>query len=292
MSALFEFNPTPPSLCPNCGLKLTKFGCFLRLGDKALIPRYRCKPCKKTVSDATNSPCFGQKKRFLNFGLVKLLGAGYSQRRAALDLGVNRKTVVRKFRFLGAHILENWSDMHEGKPLVGHLQFDEMETFEHTKLKPLSIPVAVEHSTRRILGFAVCQMPARGRLAGLSVQKYGKREDQRGQARRKLFEQLKPLLAPGAMIRSDRNPHYVADVKKHFPGHVHHASKGRRGCVTGQGELKSGGSDPPFPLNHTCTMIRENVGRLSRRTWCTTKLPQGLIYHLAIYAANHNLRLI
>ena len=46
--------------------------------------------------------------------------------------------------------------------------------------------------------------------------------------------------------------------------------------------------DPLFSLNHTCAMLRANVNRLIRRTWCTTKKLQPLIDHLEIYTKYHN----
>jgi hypothetical protein len=96
------------------------------------------------------------------------------------------------------------------------------------------------------------------------------------------------LICEDAVIRSDENPHYVEDVKKHFPGCQHISHKGRRGCVTGQGELKRGGFDPLFTLNHTCAMVRDNLKRLARRTWCTTKKPERLQGQLTLYAMYHN----
>jgi hypothetical protein len=62
-----------------------------------------------------------------------------------------------------------------------HFEFDDMETFEHTKLKPLSVTLAVQYQTRRILGFQVSQMPAKGLLAQKAFEKYGYREDKRSE---------------------------------------------------------------------------------------------------------------
>jgi hypothetical protein len=60
----------------------------------------------------------------------------------------------------------------------------------------------------------------------------------------------------------------------------------------GQGELKAGGFDPLFSLNHSFAMARANMNRLFRRSWCTNKLPQRLALHFAMYALYHNLILI
>jgi hypothetical protein len=45
---------------------------------------------------------------------------------------------------------------------------------------------------------------------------------------------------------------------------------------------------PLFKINHTCAMLRANINRLFRRTWCTTKRPEMLKNHLDIYLHFHN----
>jgi len=87
---------------------------------------------------------------------------------------------------------------------------------------------------------------------------------------------------------SDQCPRYPGLVKKLFPQATHETSKGRRGCVVGQGELKAGGWDPLFALNHTAAMFRAHVSRLFRRTWNTTKKPAHLAAHMTLYVAHHN----
>lgn len=64
--------------------------------------------------------------------------------------------------------------------------------------------------------------------------------------------------------------------------------KCRRGCVVGQCELKRGGFDPLFSLNHTATMLRDHIKRLARRTWCTPKRLERLQHFLDMYAFYHN----
>jgi hypothetical protein len=168
------------------------------------------------------------------------------------------------------------------------VEFDDQETFEHTKCKPLSITLAVESGSRRILGFEVSQMNAKGHLIQIALKKYGRRKDTRKRARERLFETLQSLATPDALFKSDENPHYVPTVKKYFPEAQHQSFKGQRGSIVGQGELKKIRFDPLFSLNHTCAMTRANMNRLFRRTWCTTKLPERLRDHFAIYAVYHN----
>jgi hypothetical protein len=170
------------------------------------------------------------------------------------------------------------------------LQFDDLETSEHSKCKPISVTLAVEPKTRKILHFQVSRMPAKGPLSVIAQKKYGYRKDERPFGWDQFFLKLKAsaLIAPDARLVSDENPHYPKYVKRHFKHAKHETTPGARGCVSGQGELKRLSFDPLFSLNHTCAMLRANMNRLFRRTWCTTKTKQGLIDHLSIYVRFHN----
>ena len=284
------------SHCPICLKKpsessnIVRNGSYRRKSDSQLLQRYFCRTCKKSFSTATHNPCYGQKRRRLNKPLRDLLVSGVSLRRAALLLRCNRKTVERKFRFLAQQArLKIEKDPARD---IREFQFDDMETFEHSKCKPLSITIAVEKETRRILDFEVSQIAAKGHLAKIARKKYGVRIGNRGQARDRLFQRLTSQVHPESIIWSDKDPHYPKTVKTYFPKASHVTTKGRRGCVVGQGELKSGKFDPLFSLNQTAAMLRANMNRLFRRTWCTTKTIQGLIDHIYIYFEFHNSNLI
>ena len=282
--------------CPYCALStdrvdyrnIIRFGEFYRKSDSQRIQRFRCKACLRVFSRATFNKCYRQKKRNKNEILRKLLSSGVSQRRSARILHLSRTTVSRKFLFLSQQAEIKLSEFNLKSKPCKIVEFDDLETFEHTKCKPLSVTMAVEHKTRRILGFEVSQMPAKGHLAKMALKKYGPREDQREQGRHRLFGKIKKLVCDTALIKSDQNPHYTKDVADFFPNCTHQTVKGRRGCVTGQGELKRGGFDPIFSLNHTYAKCRADMNRLFRRTWCTTKKSEGLLNHLYLYATYHN----
>ena len=48
------------------------------------------------------------------------------------------------------------------KGALDYVQFDDLETSEHTKCKPLSVALAVDPKTRKILNFKVNQMLLQG----------------------------------------------------------------------------------------------------------------------------------
>jgi hypothetical protein len=204
---------------------------------------------------------------------------------------LNPKTVVRKIRFLAQEDRskhEQFLDLHYRNSPLSEIQWDDLETSEHTKCKPLSVTLAIDPRTRKILKWGVASMPAKGHLAEISRKKYGVRLDNRPLSWDRLMKEMKPYVKADCVWRSDDNPHYPTYLKRHHPKALHVTTKGARGAITGQGELKKLKFDPLFMLNHTCAMLRANLNRLFRRTWCTTKNQQGLIDHLSIYVAYHN----
>ena len=288
---------------------LVRRGFYFRASDSRWIGRFLCRRCGHSFSQATGLSTFRQKKRTLNLPVQRLLTSGVSQRRAALIFGVNRKTIVRKFLFGATEaqkrhetFLKSLRDSTSSRPLA--IQFDEMESFERSKCLPLSIPLVVLPESRKILAIDVCSMPAKGPLTTLSLRRYGPRRDERPKTAIRLLRSLRGSLAVVPEILSDQNPKYPGWLKQAFCGYLappsasspqsfqaqfrHKTVKGRRGCVVGQGELKRGGHDPLFSLNHTAAMIRANVNRMFRRTWCTTKRADRLRAHLMLYVDFHN----
>jgi len=270
---------------------IVRNGFFRRSSDCRRIRRYFCRSCKNYFSTASFRADRYQKKRRINFHLNRLYCSGVSQRRLARVLGVNPKTVVRKIRFLAQQERarhEAFLDSHyKSKPLA-LIQFDDLETSEHTKCKPLSVTLAVDPLSRKILKFQISSMPAKGHLAQISRQKYCFRRDERPKNWRKFMKELVPYVTPHCVWSSDENPFYRSPLKMYHPNATHRRYKGARGLSTGQGELKKLRFDPLFSLNHTCAMLRANMNRLFRKTWCTTKNQAGLRDHLSLYVSYHN----
>jgi len=65
------------------------------------------------------------------------------------------------------------------------------------------------------------------------------------------MQELLACSLKSACVKSDESQHYPQPIKNFFSQARHHSYKGKRGCVVGQGELKRGGFDPLFSLNHT-----------------------------------------
>ena len=217
-----------------------------------------------------------------------LLTSCVSMRRTATILNIHPITVARKLVYMAAQSRLKSAAYLNDCSFVQSIQFDELQTMEHTKCKPLSIALVVASDSRKILSFRVSQMPATGYLAKISRIKYGFREDFRIKGLVDLFEELHKKLPPKVTIYSDKCTYYEPVVSAYFPQAVYIQFKGKKGSVYGQGELKKITHDPLFYINHTLAMLRSNINRLIRKTWCTTKKVHRLIDHLSLYMWVHN----
>jgi len=154
-----------------------KDGFYKRRDDSRFIQRYQCRHCCKKFSKASFNLSYKQKKRRVNHKIFVLLSSGLSQRRISKILKINRITVTRKVLFLSqkASLWQEglWQKLAQSP--VTHLQFDDLITSEHTKMKPLSISLAVDAKRRLILDTQVSSIPAFGHLAKRSREKYGYR---------------------------------------------------------------------------------------------------------------------
>lgn len=278
--------------CPRCraaGTQVSRHGTYVRKSDSRHIGRFRCHPCRRSFSRATGTLNFGQKKRRINYPLLQLLASCVSMRACARLLGVSRNTVALRLGYLGELARQKEQRWFERCfPKADRVQLDDLITLEHTKCKPLSVCVAVTSQERYLLDLGVARIPASGSLAAISRRKYGKRKDDSGAMRRELFSRLGQLVQSDAHFDSDGHQQYPSLIQRWFPDGSHCVHPSIRGCVTGQGELKKTRFDPLFSVNHTLAMLRANVNRLVRRSWCTTKKPENLEAHLWIYRHVHN----
>ena len=267
---------------PGCevGLGVIKKGYFRISYNNQRVRRYLCKGCGRGFSFRSRRLDYRQKKPYLNAAISSLLCSGMTQRGVARHLGISRQTVERKFLFLSCQRIKPVSAVEE-------LQFDELETIEHTKCKPLSVLVCVS-GRGELLALRVAQMPSKGRLAGFSVKKYGPREDSRTKI---LAQTLSSLKISPRVIKTDAKASYGTAIKLRWPQAEHQifnrAEKQRLQDRLHEKQSKKV-FDPMFQLNHTCARLRADIRRLTRRSWCTTKRPDYLQKHLDIYL-NHRL---
>ena len=268
-------------LCPNknCAFpeNFNRDGTFKRNEDSKIIQRFRCKSCGTRFSLATFSDAYRQKKRRVNLSLLKFLSSGMSMRRSALLLGVNRRTVERKLHFLGKRCMKmNERNLKLFKNRIYNIQLDDLITKENSKLRPLSVSIAVDEDRRRILAVEVSQIPSFGHLAKYAVKKYGQRKDEHFEGLTRLFQKVSPIVSPEVVVKSDEHQRYPGFVSSYLPQAKHLTYKSERGCIAGQGELKKVHFDPLFIVNHTCALLIANVNYSLEKLGARPKTPNAL----------------
>ena len=280
-------------MCPYCQSEndVAKRGFYTRASDKKVVQRFKCRSCQKSFSTQTLRIDYRYRKRHLDQPVFRGICKGSSQRALAFLLSCKTECIARRIKRFGK-VCESNLKVFRQNQRFDEVMFDELETFEHTKCKPLTVPIAVVKGKRFVVAVDVGAIAAKGNLAKIAQKKYGVRKCERSKVLKNLLGQLQECTVANATIWTDMSPHYPGRIKKRFPEAVHKTSRGRRGCVVGQGELKRGGFDPLFSLNHTYAMFRDNLKTLSRRTWCTTKRADMLRHLLYMYAWFHNLRLL
>jgi len=144
------------------------------------------------------------------------------QRDIAELVGVNVKTVAARLLWQAKLSREKNKqflvDFIKQYGVIKTVQFDDLITFEHTKLKQLTVPIAVIDGIRVPLAFGVAPIPTSGHLAEIARERYGKRDDNSVNAREVIFKKLSTLLPPDVHFKSDGHAHYPVLIKEYFPG--------------------------------------------------------------------------
>lgn len=171
-----------------------------------------------------------------------------------------------------------------------NIQLDEMESFEHTRLKPLSISLAVEASSAKIVDIQVGTLNYKGRLAGFAYLKYGPRTDTSEKALREVLDTIKSTGIENPIISTDAKLTYPRLIHATLPDAHHIAVKNKKLSIAHRMFRKGrrNENDPLFVLNYTAAKIRHDLSRMGRKVWVTTKHPDYLQAHLTLYMAYAN----
>ena len=275
--------------CPHCGSSSYKrHGTFYRHEDARRVPRFYCKGCLKTFSRAGYSLFYRHQYRHYTEVIRALFANGCTIRGIGRILRIDKDTVARRLVLLAEEARYREGLRAAAAPRAGTVQFDDLITFEHSKLKPLSVTVMCDADRWRILGCSVAQIPASGLLAAKARKKYGPRPDKSIKARNDLIKRTAQNITAKATIVTDQHRDYPGIIRRHLPEAQHIAHKSLKSAVVGQGELKKSGKDPLFCINHQLAMLRANISRLFRRSWNTTKRTDRLEDHLCVFIDDYN----
>jgi hypothetical protein len=243
------------------------------------VQKYQCKTCGKFFSDQTGTLTYREHKPKATLEVFKWYSSGTTQRRLGKNLGIAKKTVERKFLRLALYArMFHEQQIEDGHLASAYVFFDEMETFEHSKLKPVSIALAVQAKTGKILDAKVARSHPK-RNAKESRKQYPHWKNNSVEARRSVMKTIQKCGSDGLVIATDKHKSYPALVRSTVPEAK--IEQFRRKAFYAS-------YDPLFWLQHICARIRADLSRMRRRTWVTTKKMERLQAHLDLYIAYNN----
>jgi len=255
---------------------------------KEPIPRFRCKLCRRGFSRQTFRLDYRDKRPELNVELFKLLTSGVGLRQAGRCLELDVHAVQKKFRKLARHMRLLNRSLLRRLPPGRVLLLDELESFEHTSVAPLTVPVLIDRTSKLVLATDVAPIrraarygsPRRQRLERFEA-KHGRRRDRGFASVRRVFGRLADLLRERpATLATDEKTTYARQCRQRFGPQVVH-------CTVSSKRPRTG-SNPLAAINMTDAMLRDNNGRLRRRSWLVSKRGRYLRLQLELFTAYRN----
>lgn len=249
------------------------------------IPRFRCRGCGRSFSRQTFRADYRQKKPHLNAAFLHLMVSCVGLRQAARCLRVARRTVERRFRWLGEHAADYHRNRLQGAIISGPFQLDEMESFELNRDQPVTVPVLIHRETFFLVAAAVEPIRRKGRLTERQRRKLEKHESLHGRRPSRSAAAVRRVLA-SLLPLADCSSTLVLDTdRKALYGRLGRELFGERfRWRTHSAWERRDRSNPLFPINHTNARLRHFLARLRRRSWCVSKRRSALQGHLAVAA--------
>ena len=193
----------------------------------------------------------------------------------ARALKTSRKTIEKYF--LENSLIakkNNKQNLDKGKIVTTYVQFDELETFEHTKRKPLGVQVSIRAKTGEIISAKVGTIQVKALAVSKSYINYWNSKLTRSIAIKEALKETKKALNKDySLISFDeaRQPLKIAsDIYGDNSIQVHKSkAKNKR-------------------IDLCFLKMRQDISRLRRRTLATTKRRENLQRHLDLYIDYHN----
>ena len=264
-----------PFRCPNVACPAhrepdhsfcTRDGAYRALCRNHPVPRFRCRECGRRFSRQTFRADCRQKKPAINATCLDLMVSCVGQRTAARVLKVARRTVERRFAWLGRHAAFFQANRLVAARIAGPFQLDELETFEANRYQPVTVPVLIERRTLFIVGTAAGPLRRKGRMTPRQrlrraehEARFGRRPSRSDSAVRTVLRPLRAVVPEPSpvVLESDHKPSYGrlgrALFGARFEWRTHSASaRHASSFLSGPPASKGGSRVPTVPLSQRC----------------------------------------
>jgi hypothetical protein len=216
-------------------------------------------------------------------------------RRMVAILGCSKSTIARKITHLAREARRHHAAfLADPANRTAYVMMDELETFIHARHQQVSVPVIIRVKTDQILGFAVCRITSTMTLGGAGVKALPPGGTQwvhhdRDTMVPGLLKSVAPLLKVPATLATDGDASYPKWIKGALPKVKHLIYHSPKETNLGRAKKRVDGEprehDPLFAINVIHAKMRNDLARLGRKTWTTTKSIKGLENHLWLWVA-------
>jgi hypothetical protein len=165
-----------------------------------------------------------------------------------------------------------------------------LESFEHSKALPVSIGLAVDIRSKKIIDARVAEIRCKGKLKikinkiiGMLSPQYATRQNHSPQMRFDVMKEIRTCLRNGGTIITDDKRAYLTLVIGIFQNRVLHIRIGSRTSIKLHPNPQALGRFSAVRAN-----IRAYMSRMGRRTLITSKKKEMLQAHLWMFICRYN----
>jgi len=161
--------------------------------------------------------------------------------------------------------------------VTSYVQFDQLETYEHTKRRPIGIQISIRHKTGEIISAKAGYTNVRAlSTASVYTQAWNEKVKRNSKHTEKMLKETKKALNPkGSLISCDADKKPLRLVKDMYT----------EPFITIQPS-----SNKNKKIDRVFRRIRQDISRLGRKTLSTTKRIENLQKHLDLYIDYNNVK--
>lgn len=238
------------------------------------VQRYQCKACSKLQSKRTFSDNYRMRKQ----RMAKKIEAMYCERMSLRGIGrvlkVNRKTVEKYFLKMAKKAeIENLKNLDNREIVTSYIQFDSLETFEHTKRRPLGIHISIRAKTGELISAKVHKTDIRAlAVSQTKIREWNSQTNQMQSLCEMLLETKKAFNRINTTIACDGYRPQINLTKK----------------ICDESFVNVSVLPENKKIDLTMLKLRNDISRLSRKSLCSTKKAERLQNHLDLYINYNN----
>jgi transposase-like protein len=193
------------------------------------VQRYQCKACGHKFTSASLTDNHFHKPELLKEIFLRYT-SGYSISRLSEELEIHKETVLKAIEYLGEKCKTyHYELMRTGFLNTDKIFFDEMESYIHSKVYPVSLGLAVDVQYKRIIDIRVAEIRLKGALKkkvlddcnGVLPAKIARRPNNAPAMMLELMKSINMTLRPPAgELFSDSKRAYITLVRNNLPAWV------------------------------------------------------------------------